>query len=105
MVIESAVPAARVEVEALDTDSAMLGVDLRLYEQQPALAFRRLSRREQRKLAAANAFPIDMLTREEMSYLARNHWRPVGPQGIEGRDYEAFVLYESSLRGKRRAQR
>ena len=94
--------AASARFSALPSDDGVVGVDLRVYEQRPFLgqqaidAFRRRSAAEQADLAAANAFPPDMLTVEEMNHIGRNQWRPVGPTGIAGRDYLALVLYEGS---------
>ena len=102
LLLDSPVPAARIEIEPLEPDRAIRGIDVRVYEKRPFLSaqplatFRRMSERDRRELAAANAFPMDMLTRQEMEYIAINQWRPVGPQGIEGRDYQALVLYEAS---------
>lgn len=109
LVIESPLPASRIEVEQVDPDPAILGVDVRLYEQRPFLSaqplatFRRMSERDRRELSAPNAFPEELLSRAEMEYIAINHWRPIGPQGIEGRDYDALVLYESSRRARKGA--
>lgn len=103
IVIEAASPAARVEVSLVDPDPGIVGADVRIYEQHNYLgdnaitAFRRRSDAEQRRLAEANAFPPRMLTDAEMNFLALNQWRPVGPIGIDGRDYEAIVLYEASI--------
>lgn len=94
---------ARVELRALDSDPAVTGIDIRLYERRPFLgqqalaSFRRLSEEEQAALAGANAFPPDMLTAEEMNNIGLNQWRPVGPVGIAGRDYISLVVYEGLL--------
>jgi hypothetical protein len=99
--IETDPGAARVEIAVLGADPGVEGVDVRVQEQRPLLdsqtlsAFRRRSSAEQRQLADANAFPPDMLTGAEIDNLIRNLWRPVGPDGIEGRDYLSLVLYEA----------
>lgn len=102
LLIDSPVPAARIDIEPLEPDLAIRGIDVRVYEKRPFLSaqplatFHRMSERDRRELSAPNVFPMDMLTRQEMEYIAINQWRPVGPQGIEGRDYQALVLYEAS---------
>lgn len=109
VIMESPVPASRLQIEVIDRDPAIIGVDLRLYERRPFLgtntiaSFQRLSKRSKDELAEANAFPADMLTREEKYYLGLNAWRPVGPVGIAGRDYEGLVLYEAKLTPSDRA--
>lgn len=78
----------------------MVAVDVRVSEQRPliasaaATAFQRLSPGDRRRLAAPNAFPPELLTPAERSAIAVNQWRPVGPVGIDGRDYRMGVLYE-----------
>jgi hypothetical protein len=99
--IASRLPFAAIRVRAGPADPGVLAVDMRLYEQLPLLeqeaefAFFRLSPADQQTLSESSAFPPAMLTREERIALARNQWRPVGPTGIEGRDYAMKVLYES----------
>ena len=94
---------ASIEIVALESDAAVTGIDVRLYERRPFLgqqaiaSFRRLSEEEQMALAGANAFPPDMLTADEMNYIGLNQWRPVGPVGIAGRDYLSLVVYEGML--------
>lgn len=109
IIAESPAPAARLQVEAFDLDPEIVGVDLRLYERRPFLGanstatFERLSEQDKDWLAEANAFPADMLSRAEKFYLGLNAWRPVGPLGIAGRDYEGLVLYEAKLTASEKA--
>ena len=103
--IASDVRVADIEMSALESDDAVIGIDVRLYERRPFLgqqaiaSFRRQSEMAQDALAGANAFPPDMLTAEEMNNLGLNQWRPVGPVGIAGRDYLSLVVYEATLPG------
>jgi hypothetical protein len=82
-------------------DQNVKGIDLRVYERHPLMAsvaesaFVRLSTEDQISLARANAFPTELLTQDERINIAVNQWRPVGPQGIAGRDYRMRVLYEN----------
>lgn len=95
-------PAVRIEIELLEKDDDIRAIDLRVYERRPTpgsqgtAVFLRRTDEEQRSLAEANAFPVDMLTPEEVNSIGANMWRPLGPNGIAGRDYEALVLYEAS---------
>ncbi|MDJ0840332.1 MAG: hypothetical protein QNK37_27730 [Acidobacteriota bacterium] len=50
-----------------------------------------LSRRERRQLLAENA--LGRLDEAERENLLRNRYRPVGPVGMEGRDYRSRRLY------------
>ncbi len=99
--ISSETPVAAVRVTPLPYGQGVVGIDARVYERRPFIgnsalaAFRRRSPEEQAELARANAFPTEFLTEQEMMNIARNQWRPVGPLGIDGRDYRLLVMYES----------
>ena len=108
LLVESAVPAARLTVVPIIEDEAIFGVDMRAFEKrtdlaaQSAITFNRLSETTQRQLIAPNAFPANMLTELEKSRFVRNHPRAVGPLGVEGRDFEVRVLYEAQREGAER---
>lgn len=103
VIVESVQPATWLEVEAFDLDPGIVGIDVRVFEQrayignQPLLIFGRLSDDSKALLTEPNAFPVDMLTEQERLHLGRNFWRPVGPLGIDGRDYTKLVLYEAAI--------
>lgn len=101
LVIQDDKAFTRVEVTLEDAESMVGGVDARLYEQRAVSAgdgravFLRRSREERAALTAFSPFPPEMLSGSEIANLAGNLWRPVGPVGIEGRDYNALVIYEA----------
>lgn len=103
LIVESPAAATWLELEAFDADTGIVGIDARVFEQRSYIGnqslqiFRRLSNDSKALLTASNAFPVTMLTEEEQTNLGRNFWRPVGPIGIDGRDYEKLVLYEATL--------
>ncbi|WP_379551524.1 hypothetical protein [Qipengyuania sp. DGS5-3] len=105
LLIESPSPATQMEISTIETAPGIIGVDLRVFEQLPFIgsqsiaAFRRLSEPSRVLLTEPNAFPADMLSREEILFLGRNQWRSVGANGLDGRDYESLVLYEASRTG------
>lgn len=78
----------------------LVAVDVRLSERRPVLAsnaasaFQRYSPDDKARLASPNAFPPELLTPAEQSNIAINQWRPVGPTGIDGRDYRMRILFE-----------
>lgn len=55
-------------------------------------AWQRLSRRKREKLARGFAISSEWLEPFETTALARFSWRPLGPQGVEGKDYEERTL-------------
>ncbi len=103
LIVESPKSATWLEVEAFDLDPGIIGIDVRVFEQrsyignQSLLIFERLSEDSKALLTEANAFPLDMLSDQEKVSLGRNFWRPVGPLGIDGRDYTKLVLYEAAI--------
>ena len=101
LVIRSDVPFSRVDITLEDSDPIVKGVDARVYERRPLSAgdgravFLRRSEEERAAMTAFSPFPPEMLSASEIVQLASNLWRPVGPVGIEGRDYNALVIYEA----------
>lgn len=99
--IAAKTPIAAVRLTQASVGPRVKAVDLRVYERRsfvindPDAAFRRLNAEDQSELAQANAFPVALLTPIERQHIAENQWRPVGPLGIEGRDYRLFVLYQA----------
>jgi hypothetical protein len=99
--LTAAVPFSAVRLLTGPTDRGVIGVDARVYERRPLIAsvaesaFVRFSPAERKRLSRSNAFPTEMLTDEERVNIAINQWRPVGPSGIDGRDYNMGVLYET----------
>jgi hypothetical protein len=99
--IASQQPFFALRLTRASADRDVVAVDVRVSERRPLIAiaaesaFVRFSPDDRERLAAANAFPPALLTREERINLALNQWRPVGPVGVEGRDYVTAVLYEA----------
>lgn len=95
-------PFAAVRILAGPADPDVIAIDVRVGERRPLnasaaeSAFARFSPEERVRMGAANAFPPELLTREERTAIAINQWRPIGPVGIDGRDYQMMVLYEEA---------
>jgi hypothetical protein len=81
------------------TDPGIRSVALRVYERQPAterrlsVGWQRLSAEDRAYLAQGNVFPPERLSADERINALRNRWTPIGPSGVEGRDYRAQTLY------------
>lgn len=99
--LTAAEPFSAVRLLTGSTDRGVIGVDARVYERRPLIdsaarsAFVRFSPSERKRLSRSNSFPTEMLTADERFNIAINQWRPVGPAGIDGRDYNMGVLYET----------
>jgi hypothetical protein len=98
--IAAAQPFSAIRLTAAKLSPDLVAIDVRISERRPLLAsaaataFVRYSPDDQERLASPNAFPPELLTAAERSNIAINQWRPVGPTGIDGRDYRMRVLYE-----------
>lgn len=99
--LTSAVPFSGLRLLTGPVDPGVIAVDARVYERRPLIAsvaesaFVRFSPGERKRYSRANAFPTEMLSHDERVNISVNQWRPVGPIGIDGRDYNMGVLYES----------
>jgi hypothetical protein len=99
--IAAARPFSAIRLLAAERDPDVVAVDVRVSERRPlltstaALAFLRYSQKDKARLASPGAFPHELLTPDERSNIAINQWRPVGPVGIDGREYRMRALYEA----------
>jgi hypothetical protein len=100
--VASAQAFAAIRLISADRAPDLVAIDVRVSERRPLLtstaatAFMRYSADDQARLASPNAFPPELLTAAERANIAVNQWRPVGPTGIDGRDYRMRVLYEEA---------
>lgn len=91
--------AAAIRLRAGATDEGVEAVNARIYapeavaQRELAVAWQRMSARDRRRLAAGNIYPPQLLSEEEKANLLRWRWRPVGPRGVEGQDYQLKRLY------------
>ena len=53
----------------------------------------RMSQTQKDELVSSSVYPSTLLSETEKTNLLRNQWTPIGPTGIEGRDYNAQTLY------------
>ncbi|MXO86833.1 hypothetical protein GRI38_12430 [Altererythrobacter aurantiacus] len=99
-VFESAIPFTAMDIVGLSPAEGVAAIDVRAYELRPVLndaaaiaTYRRRSDAERRDLVRANAFPEEYITDMERRNVVINQWRPIGPSGILGQDYDMSVLY------------
>ncbi|MDD1622425.1 MAG: hypothetical protein LUQ11_13195 [Methylococcaceae bacterium] len=53
----------------------------------------RMDSQQQDNLASGSIYPASLLSEFEKQNLMKHQWHPIGPTGIEGRDFEAKTLY------------
>ena len=93
--------AARLRLKLASHAPEIEGVVMRVYTQQhlfdppAALRWQRIVRRQQEALARASVYGPELLRQSEQIQLLRQRWNPVGPIGIEGRDYRIQRLYNA----------
>lgn len=56
----------------------------------------RMNDKQKQALANDTVYPDTLLKENEKLNLLRHQWRPLGPQGIMGRDYQSLTLYALS---------
>ncbi|GAB4540770.1 MAG: hypothetical protein Fur0020_10100 [Thermodesulfovibrionia bacterium] len=79
-------------------DSDIRDVSMRLYiryepERIAGYMWRRLSDKKKERMAMGNVYPPELLTDHEKIELLKNQWRPLGPLGAEGKEFEIRKLY------------
>lgn len=93
-------PVAAIRLLAEDREAGALRMLVRVQEQRPLserqreIGWERLSEREQEQLAAGNPLGPTLLSEEERLDLLVRRWSPVGPAGVQGRDYQRMLIYE-----------
>lgn len=53
----------------------------------------RMDKKQQEIVARNNVYPAMLLTEYERNNLLTNQWQPIGPSGVEGKDYIPLTLY------------
>ena len=87
----------RLASRAVGINSVVVRVYARehLFEPPDAHRWQRTIRRQQEALAQASVYGLELLRESEQVNLLRLRWNPVGPLGIEGRDYHSQRLYSA----------
>lgn len=91
---------SKLRLRLASADSAIQQVLVRAYEQdiladyKLGYKWRRLSPDQKESLARGNVYGADLLRETETRNLMLNRWRPLGPSGALGEDYQSQTLYE-----------
>lgn len=100
-VIASDTPFVTMDIVPLPSNDDVNAIYIRAYERRPFLgraaalaAYRRRSDDERQVLTRVNAFPERFISDDERQNSVINQWRPLGPSGISGRDYDVLVMYQ-----------
>jgi len=92
-------PAAGIRLRLLATAPDIRRVAVRVYERtlagerRLAVQWRRLLPEQRVRLAEGNVYPPELLTDVERTNALRQQWKPIGPSGIEGRDWRGRSLF------------
>jgi hypothetical protein len=93
-------PVSAIRFSARGTNPGVARILVRVQEQRPLssrqveVGWQRLSEVEQAQLTAGNPIGPAPTSEAERQRLLINGWNPVGPAGVQGRDYVQTVLYE-----------
>jgi len=80
------------EPQAVDA-SIRIYVPSKIAEHRIGTLWLRMNVKERGALAKGSVYPESLLTETEKFNLLRHQWSPIGPQGVNDRDYFARVLY------------
>ncbi len=87
----------RFTVAAMDPGIVEVGVRPYLeYQRDPKkinIAWQRMSRRQHETLSNASVYPSFLISKYERDNLMSSYWKPLGPLGVLGKDYEIETLY------------
>ena len=90
---------ARLRIRLARADPVLQEAMVRIYEQETLPEHRlpylwqRLSEQQKNDMARGMVYGPDLLREAEKRNLLRHRWRPLGPAGVEGPDYQTRVLY------------
>lgn len=93
-------PVSTVRLRASGRDPSVGRILARVQEQRPVsrrqlqVGWQRLSDAEQVQLTAGNPLGPLLTGNAERQRLLIERWNPVGPAGVQGRDYDQTILYE-----------
>lgn len=93
-------PAVAVRIRGSGRDPGAARIFARVQEQRPiserqlAIGWQRLSERDHAELTAGNPLGPVLTSEEERQRLLAERWHPVGPSGVDGRDYRQILFYE-----------
>ena len=68
-------------------------VPTKISKQQLATSWLRMSQAEKDNLAKHSIYPASLISTAEKNNLLKHQWQPIGPLGIEDKDYQAQTLY------------
>jgi len=82
-----------------EKDINMQEVIVRVYQEEKTspqklgYLWNRLSHDDKKALAKGNVYPHHLMVDQEIHHVLYKKWRPLGPTGVEGRDYHIRRLY------------
>lgn len=93
-------PVSAIRMSAGKRDPGVGRILARIQDQRPIsgrqleVGWQRLSKGEQAQLTAGNPLGPSLTSEAERQRLLVGRWNPVGPAGVEGRDYFQTIIYE-----------
>lgn len=77
----------------VEETSIRLYIPAKVSEHRLATMWLRMSDKHKETIAKHSVYPATLLSETEKINLLKHQWKPVGPVGVEGRDYTARTLY------------
>ncbi len=90
---------ATLRLRLAEKDPSIVDTVVRVYEpdmtseHKLAYKWQRMSQKKRAFVARGSVYPPELLRDEEKRNLTRDRWQPLGPAGVNGRDYQQRSLY------------
>lgn len=65
----------------------------KISDREVATSWLRMNQAQKDSLAKNSIYPSPLLSTAEQTNLLKHQWQPVGPMGVEGKDYQSLTLY------------
>ncbi|MBT3093519.1 MAG: hypothetical protein KME58_11550 [Candidatus Thiodiazotropha sp. (ex Lucina pensylvanica)] len=91
--------AAKLMLKVKSMDAPLQAITVRIYEPEQYTelkldaAWRKLTSSQRVRLARGSVYNPELLLAKERRNLLRNSWKPLGPLGVQGRDYRVHKLF------------
>lgn len=91
--------ASAVKLRVHSKDPDVKSVSVRVYEQRKpserklARIWKRMGDKRRKEVSRANVYPVELIRENEIKNLVRNSYKPVGPTGADGDNYNTMKMY------------
>lgn len=78
---------------AITETAVRVYIPAKISEHELAISWLRMNQTQKDNLAKVSIYPSSLLSANEQANLLKHQWQPLGPMGIEGKNYQTLTLY------------